>query len=546
MIAAYTKLVTQLPQLFGNRTSPHSPKMVIAIDEAHDLNQVVETHFRPSHILCKVISAFNRAHSEVSNWVVFVSTDSKVADFSAPSYIHPSHRVSQGGERLFPPYVLLGWDQMVPKLQDLNLEPQDVARFRHIAGYGRPLWSSLMAALVPADIILETACEKLCGSRNFDPTRPMQALAILGQRCFLEPKFGHRGAISYQQNSVAGYMRICTDTTENGTWQETAYPSEPVLSCAASLLLHAKPDIMASSLRCLMKEISSGLIDTGKHGELVSRLLLLLAKDLCARQLDLDLHTARVVGDDWNKELLDCRPLLVVEYLEFLFGNRVDESAKKQFDHWYIDFSHWAPMVESIQASPEHLRLEDCITRHWYRTTALQCCHDQPWIDKVIPMYYIAPPSKTKSKAKSTPLPPTQPKQQPGRGVKPVSYILISDRANGDTKSSLNCITPKSALQATTGQPYIAIYLDLRISGKAPNFTFVPKSSTDSASLRIYAPGLNTKTYPFLKAIPDTMSLLEGMLHPPVNLKYSCAEHAHLRNQFKCGATCRPSHMRQE
>lgn len=81
---AYCKLVYELPQLFNDHSNPRRPKLVIAIDEAQTLNNVVGRRYRPSDALCKVTSAFSRTFSEVSNWVVFVST-SRVADPPVPS-----------------------------------------------------------------------------------------------------------------------------------------------------------------------------------------------------------------------------------------------------------------------------------------------------------------------------------------------------------------------------------------------------------------------------------------------------------------------------
>lgn len=54
-----------------------------------------------------------------------------------------SHRISQRGGLLFPPYVQFGWDQKALKLENLKSNPQEVAHFNHIVGYGRPLFVSL-------------------------------------------------------------------------------------------------------------------------------------------------------------------------------------------------------------------------------------------------------------------------------------------------------------------------------------------------------------------------------------------------------------------
>ena len=83
MKKAYSDFVNVLPE---RHNVDHRPKLVIAIDEAHTLTQsVVKDHFQPSMVLCRAISTYSCLPLlSFPIWVVFVSTTSKVADFSAP------------------------------------------------------------------------------------------------------------------------------------------------------------------------------------------------------------------------------------------------------------------------------------------------------------------------------------------------------------------------------------------------------------------------------------------------------------------------------
>jgi hypothetical protein len=72
-----------LPQIFSDN---HNPHLVIAIDEAHPLSEMSGKGFSPSYIPRRAINAYSRA-SKGSNWVVFASTTSQVAAFSAPQPI---------------------------------------------------------------------------------------------------------------------------------------------------------------------------------------------------------------------------------------------------------------------------------------------------------------------------------------------------------------------------------------------------------------------------------------------------------------------------
>lgn len=129
---AYQALVSEFSVFFA--AGSHPPKLVIAIDEVHMLGYEVN-NFRRSHILCRIISNFSQSQ-DVSNWVIFASTTSKVADFSAPSIVHRSHRVSHGGQELFPPYCLFDWDQRAKPLG--TADPWEVSEVSNIVGFGRP------------------------------------------------------------------------------------------------------------------------------------------------------------------------------------------------------------------------------------------------------------------------------------------------------------------------------------------------------------------------------------------------------------------------
>jgi hypothetical protein len=135
-------------------------------------------------------------------------------------------------------------------------------------------------------------------------------------------------------------------------WTFTGYPSEPLLSCVAAILLHKTPDSLANVLRVLKEKVDGGMVEIGQSGELASRLLLLLAKDLFVRK-----HSSRGViqdlihGGSEDAELLDCQKVSVIDFLEYLFGKTFWSElaeAKATFQHAYINFSHWVAMTEFI------------------------------------------------------------------------------------------------------------------------------------------------------------------------------------------------------
>jgi hypothetical protein len=146
-------MATCLEKIFADDSD--KPKLVVALDEAHPLTTVRggQGEYRPADVFCRVVNGYSH-HENHAVWVVFASTTSKVADFSPPNqkrrwYLSTllitrlirlpdnSDRVAIRGEKLFPPYTQLGWDQSAPGLGDIDIE--DVSQIYHIAGYGRPL-----------------------------------------------------------------------------------------------------------------------------------------------------------------------------------------------------------------------------------------------------------------------------------------------------------------------------------------------------------------------------------------------------------------------
>ena len=63
------------------------------------------------------------------------------------------------------------------------------------------------------------------------------------------------------------------------------------------------------------------MIDVGQHGELASRLLWLLAKDLyiCASAIS----GATTMPKSWDDDVLDCKMIPVVDWLEYVFGPQI-------------------------------------------------------------------------------------------------------------------------------------------------------------------------------------------------------------------------------
>lgn len=85
MRSSYSRLVKNHNDIFDNAN--HEPRLVIVLDEAACLRKLEDSlggSYVPSDVLCRVISSYSNAFLKPI-WVVFASTESRIADFAAPN-----------------------------------------------------------------------------------------------------------------------------------------------------------------------------------------------------------------------------------------------------------------------------------------------------------------------------------------------------------------------------------------------------------------------------------------------------------------------------
>ncbi|KAG2336290.1 hypothetical protein BDR05DRAFT_1006008 [Suillus weaverae] len=335
-------------------------------DEAHPLSNMSIKGFRPPHIMGRAINRCCQ-DNDASVWVIFASTTSQVADFSAPQVIHDSLLIAVAGQLVYPPYTHRGWDQNADPLTDISAN--NVARFDHIVGFGRPLfvpvffssfsislatmnrWKSLMDKCVIAGI-LKLAAQKLCKSKIFDPMDTSQALAVLSQRFGLD----------------IWPLRCCFDAG----FHQLSIGAPSVLHCSNS----TPWDAYQSGERFGGLEEKGSLYPPGPSEGVIQ-----------------DLH----YNGSGDAELIDCQKVSVIDFQEYLFGKTFwsrSVEAKIAFQHACINFSHWVPMIELISprvpdqtdanSSSARCTAKELTLQHWHRTSAVQCCHLQPLVDKMI------------------------------------------------------------------------------------------------------------------------------------------------------------------
>ncbi|KAH8117060.1 hypothetical protein DFH11DRAFT_1148974 [Phellopilus nigrolimitatus] len=381
MLNAYNKTCDEL------RTIGLKAPLLIVFDEAAWLANFPKglEHYsiKQSHILCRVISTFSH-HIESPVWCIFVSTNSRTGDFSelarTRGTYHSSDRIRLGGELLFRPFTELGLHQLAKPLKDIDLG--QVWKYENLVGFGRPLWAAQIAEKRDSVYELtELRQSKLVKGRFKE--KDDQWLAVMSQRFCLDLVSGHLLTVAFEEEAVAGYMRYLTTTSEKGDILNTAYPSEPVLSQSAAehLWEYGSVDPFVTPILALSVKINEGVINKVTVGELVARLLLLIAKDICARELE--------VGKD---EFRYCGSVRLVTWLKRLFGDDIfsgkEESVEEHFGNTVINFSHWVGMAENIaDEETNSYPHPEWLQRLFVTTAAIKCCHGQPLIDNLIPTF---------------------------------------------------------------------------------------------------------------------------------------------------------------
>jgi hypothetical protein len=219
------------------------------------------------------------------------------------------------------------------------------------------------------------ACDKLIGMGKKDD--PAYLLAALSQRFSLQVLMGSRGAVTYLEDSIASHMRYVLNTHEDRSWQLTCYPSEPVLSDAAARVLYGGEETLSKAINALTTKIEERVIDAGEYGELISRLLVLISRDVAAirtygipfacklykshpKNLRFEKFPLRKDKNYFNY----LRPVAVLDVLDTLFGpdwtkdkNDKDkrEKIKQDFANAFISASHWVTMTNNVGSRPEDM-----------------------------------------------------------------------------------------------------------------------------------------------------------------------------------------------
>jgi hypothetical protein len=140
--AAAKDLVRSLkPGLTDEALKNLSPILILAFDEAHQLTNIQGSAKKPW-------SRFDQLRRNIRKlkplpiFSLFISTVSKISDFTTSPQQDLSMRIGNGALTLLPPFTELGFDQLLKKspIEENTVTIQNAATVQFMCQFGRPLF----------------------------------------------------------------------------------------------------------------------------------------------------------------------------------------------------------------------------------------------------------------------------------------------------------------------------------------------------------------------------------------------------------------------
>lgn len=109
-------------------------------------------------------------------------------------------------------------------------------------------------------------------------------LSLLSQRLCLDLVFRHPRTVEFEHLSIEKYLAYLGETSPDREILYVIYTVEPLLSHVIAEAMWSGSRI-GSALSAMRERLFSGMVNKGTIGKFVMRLIMMLAKDACARDL---------------------------------------------------------------------------------------------------------------------------------------------------------------------------------------------------------------------------------------------------------------------
>jgi len=217
-------------------------------------------------------------------------------------------------------------------------------------------------------------------------------LACLAILVHLEFDSKRETAHVLESTLVESYMRVAFAVPEHREYMRTGYPSEPFLvEAAAKVLRSATTPFATLAPRLLADAVQAGFTARGERGEVVTRLLYIIAR-----------HQVFVNNSAEHFSAVFQTPIKVIDFILALAPERYHDKILQAkptmvddenpaptfalaFEHAYVNFTHF-------QLGGEFGLVKHChLWKFLRRSMALQCRDNQKQVDNASPIFFGDP-----------------------------------------------------------------------------------------------------------------------------------------------------------
>jgi hypothetical protein len=327
-------------------------------------------------------------------FAVILDTTSRLSNFQPASLDDPSQRVKSENHDLFDPLYLLSTTDVMSMQTVKDATLHDIINPKLLYRYGRPMWGAQLDAVSEDKLttqlgnLVKVAMEKLVGGGGKLAKLDKQSLDEKLAVAILGPRIGLDVAPQCHLASelVASHMRACAFISLDRRSLITMFPVEPILAEASAQIIHVYNISLVSLLEKLISAIRNGWIEGGYRGELVARLVLMLAMETCIKK----------TVSEKPKHNQFSHPVLVNNFIEALFGVRLDDWFNSKYNDEDEELKKFKPQCVgklvrgmifftsfiSITYTPTSNDMLEFLTRG----VAIICKRNQKGIDFIIPI----------------------------------------------------------------------------------------------------------------------------------------------------------------
>ncbi|EFJ05595.1 hypothetical protein SELMODRAFT_431428 [Selaginella moellendorffii] len=218
--------------------------------------------------------------------LMFTDTNGRLNNFVPPNKADNSDRVAAAGKLVAHPAYCFFLADLPSDEQTGGLLLAQVEDLGRLCGYGRPLWQALVKASASAGDVLLLAVDKLLGGTGSFNKCMLESGGLSHEACLAT--LGCRVCIDINPHAtiitdmVASHLLSVMSISDDQTLVWTHWAMEPVVAAAAAQVLRAQGKVGTGWKECLEALVTGmkrGWVDRGYKGELVARVLLLLAVD---------------------------------------------------------------------------------------------------------------------------------------------------------------------------------------------------------------------------------------------------------------------------